>query len=133
VNYLLDTNICIAFFKNNQKVVKKIEEKGMENLVLCTPVKAELWYGACKSERVTANQSLLLEFFAQLPSLPFDDKTIENYGEIRALLAKAGTPIGANDLLIAAIAKTSGITVATHNIKEFSRIPELLLEDWLED
>ncbi len=67
----------------------------MENLVLCTPVKAELWYGACKSEHAAANQSLLPEFFAQLPSLPFDDKTIENYGEIRALPAKAGTPIGA--------------------------------------
>ncbi|OQX00903.1 MAG: VapC toxin family PIN domain ribonuclease [Desulfobacteraceae bacterium IS3] len=132
MNYLLDTNICIAFFKNDQKVVSKIQEKGMEKLVLCTPVKAELWYGACKSERVAVNQVLLREFFAQLPSLAFDDKTIENYGEIRAWLAKAGTPIGSNDLLIAAIAKTFRITVVTHNIKEFSRIPELLFEDWLD-
>lgn len=97
MSYLLDTNVCIAFFKNNLKIVKKIHEKGLESLRLCTPVKAELWYGACKSERVLANQELLSEFFAQLPSLPFDDNAIENYGEIRAYLAKAGTPIGAND------------------------------------
>ncbi len=132
MNYLLDTNICIAFFKNQRDVVRKIAEKGLENLCLCTPVKAELWYGACKSERVAENQAVLREFFAQLPSLPFDDPTIEQYGEIRACLTKAGTPIGANDLLIAAIAKTHRITLATHNIKEFSRVTGLQFEDWLE-
>lgn len=130
MNYLLDTNTCIAFFKNHPKVVATIQDKGINKLLLCAPVKAELWYGACKSTRMLANQVVLRDFFSQLNSLPFDDEAVEYYGEIRALLAKAGTPIGPNDLLIAAIAKAHGATLVTHNLKEFSRVPELLLEDW---
>jgi tRNA(fMet)-specific endonuclease VapC len=130
VNYLLDTNTCIAFFKNHPRVVATIQEKGIDNLLLCAPVKAELWYGACKSTRILANQAVLRDFFAQLNSLPFDDQAVEYYGEIRAFLAKTGTPIGPNDLLIAAIAKVHHVTLVTHNLSEFSRVPELLLEDW---
>ncbi|MEI6746058.1 MAG: type II toxin-antitoxin system VapC family toxin [Methylococcaceae bacterium] len=99
MKYLLDTNTCIAFLKGNQTVVEKIRIVGIENLCLCSIVKAELWFGACKSERVTANQAVLKEFFEQFSSLPFDDNPIEHYGEIRALLSKAGKPIGANDFL----------------------------------
>ena len=128
--YLLDTNTCIAFFKQHVTVVAQIQRKGFERLLLCTPVKAELWYGACNSQRVLANQALLRDFFAQLPSLAFDDAVIEQYGEIRAFLTKQGTPIGANDLLIAAIARAHNVTLVTHNLKEFSRVPQLSLEDW---
>ena len=130
MNYLLDTNTGIAFFKNHPKVVAMIQDKGINKLLLCAPVKAELWYGACKSTRMLANQAVLRDFFSQLNSLPFDDEAVEYYGEIRALLARAGTPIGPNDLLIAAIAKAHGVTLVTPNLKEFSRVPELLLEDW---
>ena len=131
MRYLLDTNACIAFFKNNLKVVSKIEKVGLENILLCSPVKAELWYGACKSERIATNQALLRDFFMQLNSLPFDDNVIEHYGEIRAILTKASTPIGANDLLIAAIAKAHQVTVVTNNLREFLRGPHLQVEDWL--
>ena len=131
MKYLLDTNTCIAFLKGNQTVVGKIRNVGIENLCLCSIVKAELWFGACKGERVTANQAVLKEFFAQFSSLPFDDNSIEHYGEIRALLSKAGKPIGANDFLIAAIAKVNQLTLVTNNTREFIRIPDLLLEDWL--
>jgi len=129
--YLLDSNICIAFFKNHPAVIERITAIGIENLVLCSPVKAELWYGACKSERVTANKMVLNAFFAQFPSLAFDDAVIEKYGEIRAELAKSGKPIGANDLLIAAIATTHQAILVTHNVKEFQRVADLTLEDWL--
>ncbi len=129
--YLLDTNTCIAFFKKHPKVTAKISEIGLENIKLCAPVKAELWYGACKSEKVVANQSLLREFFSQVTSLPFDDQAVEHYGEIRAILTTAGTPIGANDLFIAAIARASGLIVVTHNVREFARVPLLQVEDWL--
>jgi tRNA(fMet)-specific endonuclease VapC len=128
--YLLDTNTCIAFFKHHVTVVAHFQEKGFERLLLCAPVKAELWYGACNSQRVVANQAVLRDFFAQLPSLAFDDAVIEEYGEIRALLTQQGTPIGANDLLIAAIARAHKVTLVTHNLKEFSRVPKLSLEDW---
>ena len=129
--YLLDTNICIAFLKNNETVIKKIRTVGLENLFLCSPVKAELWYGACKSERITANQLLLKEFFLQFQSVPFDDKAVTHYGENRAFLSKQGTPIGANDLLIAAIALSYHLVLVTHNTREFIRISNLLVEDWL--
>lgn len=131
MKYLLDSNICIAFFKNHLAVVEKIRVVGLENLLLCSPVKAELWYGACKSGRVMANQLVLKAFFAQFSSLAFDDAVIEKYGEIRAVLAKSGQLIGANDLLIAAIAATYQVTLVSHNVKEFERVPDLSLEDWL--
>ncbi|TAN66493.1 MAG: type II toxin-antitoxin system VapC family toxin [Methylobacter sp.] len=130
--YLLDTNTCIAFLKNNPAVIAKIRTVGMEKLMLCSVVKAELWFGACKSERITANQALLKEFFAELPSAPFDDNAVTHYGEIRALLTKTGKPIGANDLLIAATARANRVSLVSHNTKEFIRVPDLLLEDWLD-
>ncbi len=85
--------------------------------------------------RVKAKESAKIKrfyviFFAQLPSLPFGDDAIMHYGEIRAFLAKAGTPIGPNDLLIAAIAKAHQVTLVTHNTAEFSRVPGILLADW---
>ncbi len=131
MKYLLDSNICIAFFKNHSLVVEKIRAMGIENLLLCSPVKAELWYGACKSDRKTANQMVLKEFFRQLPSLAFDDDVIESYGEIRAFLAKSGKLIGANDLLIASIAVQHQVVLVTHNTREFERVPNLIIEDWM--
>lgn len=131
MKYLLDTNTCIAFLKGNQTVVEKIRLVGIENLLLCSVVKAELWFGACKSERITANQAVLKEFFMQFSSISFDDNAIEHYGDIRALLSKAGKPIGANDFLIAAIARANQLTLVTNNTREFVRVPDLLLEDWL--
>jgi len=131
MKYLIDTNTCIAFLKNNHAVVEKIRVIGIENLWLCSIVKAELWFGACKSERVTANQAVLKEFFTQFSSIPFDDNAIWHYGEIRAYLAKTGKPIGANDLLIAAITRANQFILVTHNTKEFARVPDLSIEDWL--
>ena len=68
---------------------------------------------------------------AKAVNLAFDDNSIEHYGEIRALLSKAGKPIGANDFLIAAIAKANQLTLITNNTREFIRVPDLLLEDWI--
>jgi tRNA(fMet)-specific endonuclease VapC len=62
VSYLLDTNTCIGFFKKHPLITAKIEQVGISHLLLCTPVKAELWYGACKSNNVMANQAVLRDF-----------------------------------------------------------------------
>jgi tRNA(fMet)-specific endonuclease VapC len=70
------------------------------------------------------------EFLQQFISIPFDDTAAMVYGTIRANLAKAGTPIGPNDLQIAAIALANELTLVTHNTREFSRIQSLKLEDW---
>jgi len=128
--YLFDTNACIAMMRENAGVLSRIREVGMESLCLCAQVKAELWFGACKSQRVAENQARLRLFFNDLPSVPFDDSAAERCGEIRAFLARRGTPIGPYDLQIAAIALANGLTLVTNNTHEFERVPGLVIEDW---
>lgn len=131
--YLLDTNACIAWLQNNESVVQRVMKAGEGNVWLCTPVKAELWFGAFKSQRVAENQLRLRTFFNSLPSLTFDDASAEQFGDIRAYLARAGTPIGPYDLQIAAIALAHNLTLVTHNTREFSRVSGLIVEDWLDE
>ena len=128
--YLLDSNACIAWMKNNQPIVKRILQAGEGCVWICAPVKAELWFGACNSQRIENNQALLLRFFADVPSLPFDDRAAQACGEIRAQLKRLGMPIGPYDLQIAAIARVHGLTLVTHNTREFCRVPKLVVEDW---
>ena len=128
--YLLDANVCIAMMKRHTGVLNRILEVGMDSLLLCAPVKAELWFGACKSQRIAENQARLRLFFNDLPSLSFDDDAAEHFGDIRAALARQGKPIGPYDLQIAAIARAYGLIVVTHNTREFARVPGLMLEDW---
>ncbi len=128
--YLLDTNVCIAILNGNQQVLAHIREAGTQALYICAPVKAELWFGACKSQRVAENQSRLRLLFDDLLSLHLDDIAAEHCGEIRAYLAKKGTPIGPYDIQIAAIARANGLILVTHNTNEFLRVPELKVEDW---
>ena len=131
MSYLLDTNICIALLKGADKeLVEKMKVRAPTEFHLCSVVKAELLYGAHKSQKVVANLGVLQKFFSQFNSVPFDDAAAEFYGTIRALLEKAGTPIGANDLLIASIAQTNNFTVLTRNYKEFIRVPGLRSELW---
>lgn len=131
MSYLLDTNICVAILKGEEKeLIKKLQARSPTEFHLCSIVKAELLYGAHKSQKVTENLSVLQKFFSQFDSLPFDDASAEFYGTTRALLTKAGTPIGANDLLLASIAQTNGLTVLTRNQAEFIRIPGLRCEVW---
>ena len=93
-------------------------------------MKAELIFGALRSSLPTQNLNALDTFFAGFASLPFDDAAARAYGEIRNALYRAGTPIGPNDLMSAAIAKVHGLTLVTHNTREFSRVQGLTLEDW---
>lgn len=131
MRYLLDTNICIALVHRPELLLKqRIAQKQPEDIVLCSIVKAELLYGARKSQRVAENLKELEAFFAPFDSIAFDDKAAEFYGANRALLVKSGTPIGINDLLIASIALAYDLTVVTRNTGEFMRIPGLRLESW---
>jgi tRNA(fMet)-specific endonuclease VapC len=131
LSYLVDTNICIALLKGEDKdLVRNFQERSPSEFHLCSIVKAELLYGAYKSQKVAANLEVLRKFFAQFHSVPFDDVAAEFYGTIRALLTKAGTPIGANDLLIASIARVNDLTILTRNPREFVRVPGLACETW---
>jgi tRNA(fMet)-specific endonuclease VapC len=129
--YLLDTNTVIALMKEHPKVLANVRRVGQSSLRLCAPVEAELWYGVAKSVQQEKNRSRLLTVLEWLPSLPFAGQATEDFGNIRAHLAKQGTPIGPYDLQIAAIALAHQLTVVTNNTREFSRVPELMLEDWL--
>jgi tRNA(fMet)-specific endonuclease VapC len=131
VNRLLDTNTCIHYLNGTSESIREhVEEAGPGNIVLCSVVKAELFYGALKSRKAKRNLKRLTRFVNRFPSLPFDDQAARVYGRIRARLAKAGMLIGPNDLMIAAIAMARGTAVVTHNTQEFSRVKNLTLEDW---
>lgn len=131
MKYLLDTNACVAFLRNHDSLVsQKLRSIRYSDVVLCAVVKAELYYGVQRSSFPARNLAKLHDFLTNFGSLPFDDRAAEEYGRLRAELARAGMPIGPNDLMIAAIALTHHLTLVTHNISEFSRVAGLALEDW---
>ena len=131
MTYLLDTNACIRLLNGTSAaLVARLAESDPAQIALCSIVKAELLYGARRSSRRADNLRLLESFFEPLASLPFDDACAERHGIIRSELESAGTPIGPNDLMIAATALAHGATLVTNNVKEFSRVPGLRLEDW---
>ena len=93
---------------------------------------AELLHGVEKSERRERNRAAVEDFGARLDVLPYGDKAAAHYGEIRAGLERKGTPIGVNDLHIAAHARSEGLTLVTNNMREFERVEGLRLVNWLE-
>jgi tRNA(fMet)-specific endonuclease VapC len=99
-------------------------------MAVCSVVKAELFYGAMRSNDPTRTLERQQGFLNRFISLPFDDEAALIFGRIRASLAAAGTPIGAYDLQIAAIALSHNLTLITHNTTEFNRVNGLQLEDW---
>ena len=115
MTYLLDTNTCIRYLNGRAPDVRRqLESLSPDQVYVCSVVKAELFYGAMKSSnasRSLAKQRAFLELFQ---SLPFDDTAAEIYGRVRAALAIKGTPIGPNDLMIAAIALANDLTLVTH-------------------
>ena len=131
MKYLLDTNTCIRYLNGRSENIRKsITLMNPQDILLCSVVKAELFYGSMKSLYPEKNLARQKKFVDQFLSLPFDDNAAASYSRIRAELEKAGTPIGPNDLLIAAVAVSNELTIVTHNIKEFSRVDGLLYEDW---
>ncbi len=129
--YLLDTNVCIRLLNGtSERLTERLRATPPSEVRLSSIVKAELLYGARHSGRVADNLRLLRRFFAAIPSVPFDDACAEEYGIIRSDLSRAGRPIGLNDLLIAAAARAHDLILVTSNVREFSRIPALEVEDW---
>lgn len=132
--YLLDTNTVIALMKGDPKVATHILALDPSQLTLCAPVQAELWFGVARSDPLYRARNLerLLTLLDWLPSLPFSGEATRHFGELRAHLATAGTPIGPYDLQIAAIALAHDLTVVTRNLGEFSRVPSLRVENWID-
>jgi tRNA(fMet)-specific endonuclease VapC len=127
---LLDTNVCVDILKGSEAVVERLGRLTPSQLVLCSVVKAELYHGARSSSAVARNLASVERFCRPYRSLPFDDDCARVYGQIRTELKRSCQMIGSNDLMIAATAIATKVTLVTHNVREFSRVPELLLEDW---
>ncbi|MFZ2959760.1 MAG: type II toxin-antitoxin system VapC family toxin [Candidatus Ozemobacteraceae bacterium] len=131
MKYLLDTNVCIRLLKGlPESVLQRFDEIQNQDIVIPSIVRFELYYGACKSARKDHTMRVLNDFLSRYKTLPFDDLASVCCGEIRADLDKQGAPIGPYDLIIASIALSRDLTLVTHNIKEFSRVPNLNFEDW---
>lgn len=129
--YLLDTNTCIRYLNGESESVRqRLASLSASEVFLCSMVKAELLFGAAKSRLPEKTRTALGWFFAPFGSLPFDDAAASIYATIRAGLEREGTPIGPNDLVIAATALANGATLVTHNTREFGRVSGLACEDW---
>ena len=131
MRYMLDTNI-VVYAKNNKPkaVLAKLQSYEPDELCISVVTLAELEYGVFNSSNPDRNQLALTLFLAGIEILPFDDDAAVEYGRIRADLKKKGEPIGANDLMIAAHAKSRGLVLVTNNTREFERVEGLELEDW---
>lgn len=128
---MLDTNICIYVIRQKPKqVVERLAQIAVSDVGISSITLSELEYGVCKSTRPDQNRTALLAFLAPLEVLPYDDMAAEHYGEVRSYLEAKGTPIGSLDALIAAHARSVGCTLVTNNVAEFTRVPELKLDNW---
>ena len=129
---MLDTNICIAIIKRKPpQVLKRFTAYKVGEIGISWVTLAELEFGVAKSQHVEKNQAALDEFVLPLEIANFDRDTARAYGRVRATLEKKGMPIGALDMMIGAHALALGVTLATNNTKEFSRIKGLTVVDWL--
>ncbi len=130
--YLLDTNILSDLIRNPQGMVAaRIAQAGEDTVCTSVIVAAELRYGAIKSHSTKLAERIDL-ILSALEILPLETPADRQYAAIRHHLTRQGTPIGPNDLLIAAHALASDLTVVTANAGEFSRVPGLKVENWLQ-
>lgn len=132
MKYLLDTNICSYIIrKRPPSVIKRFLEMQVGEIGLSTITLSELNYGVEKSSRPEVNRQALKLFTQPLVILPFDEAATTAYGFIRAYLERLGMVIGPLDMLIAAHAMSVGAILVTHNVSEFNRVPDLIVEDWV--
>lgn len=130
--YLLDTNICIYIINNSPKqVVEHIKKLKPHQVKLSAISLAELEYGVSKSRSREKNRKALVHFASAFDIVEFNDNDAEVFGLIRAELEKRGQVIGPYDMQIAAQAMTRDLIIVTNNTSEFSRIPNIKLENWV--
>ena len=129
--YLLDTNACINYLNYpGSAIYQAIQSVPSDDIAVCSVVKAELFFGSMNSKNPTQNLMIQNRFLRNFVSFAFDDRAAELYAEIRAHLSSIGKLIGPYDMLIASIAIANHLTLVTNNVREFSRVPGLVIEDW---
>ena len=131
LKYLLDTNIVIYTMKNRPQRVKRRFQQHHGQLGISTVTIGELVFGAEHSQQTERNLADLEALAARLEVLPFDNQAAYHFGQIRAALYRTGQPIGPYDMMIAGQARAAGLKLVTNNVKEFERVPGLLLENWI--
>ncbi|MGK7930132.1 MAG: type II toxin-antitoxin system VapC family toxin [Microcystaceae cyanobacterium] len=132
MKYLLDTNICIYIIKEKPKsVFDKFNSLKPLDIAISSITVAELKYGIYKSQKSQQNKVALAQFLLPLSIIDFNEKATDYYGKIRYSLEKQGQVIGGMDMLIAAHALSLDVILVTNNLKEFTRIPNLRLENWV--
>lgn len=132
MKYMLDTNICIYIIKQKpEDVIQRFKEHHPKDLCISAVTYAELVHGVEKSQARERNRIALAVFLSEIQILPFDDSAAQIYGKIKADLQKKGTPIGAFDTLIAAHAKSLDLILVTNNTKEFARVDDLKIDNWV--
>ena len=132
MTYMLDTNICIYAQKGVSAVIERMRVESRNGLAISAITLAELWHGIEGSAAYDKNVLRLNGLLNVVEVIPFDDKAAAHYGKIAAYLRQNGTPIGTMDMLIAAHALSQGLTVVTNNVREFERVPDLKIENWIE-
>jgi len=131
VRYLLDTNICIYIAKRRPpEVASRFERLRPGEVGMSMITYGELLFGAEKSQHPQAVKDRLQRFVELVPVLPLPEESPRHYARIRSELERTGTPIGANDLWIAAHALASGLILVSNNLREFGRVTGLATENW---
>jgi tRNA(fMet)-specific endonuclease VapC len=131
--YLLDTNICIYIAKRKPpEVLARFESLGAGDVAMSLITYGELLYGAARSSTSSQAVATIRKMIDAVTVLPMEPEVGTHYGTIRAYLTAAGTLIGGNDLWIAAHARASRLTLVTNNESEFRRVPELRVENWVD-
>ena len=129
---LLDTNICVWLIRRRSPAaLARLKAVAREGVALSTITLAELEFGAAKSSQPVLARQALERFCAPFDLLPFSASATRVYGQLRAYLEAQGKPIGPLDTLIAAQALAAGAILVTNNRREFARVPQLPVEDWL--
>lgn len=130
--YMLDTNICIYIIKKKPiSVLQKFESLPLGSVAMSLVTYGELEFGALRSNNSKRALDILDEIAAYIPVLPMPIDAAKEYADIRANLSAKGTPIGNNDLWIAAHARSLGHTLVSNNVREFERVENLKLENWV--
>ena len=133
MRYMLDTDACIHLIRHQSaSLLEKLTSLPVGDAGVSSITVAELQYGVKKSDHPRQNAEALTMFLLPLSVADFNYQAAEAYGRIRAHLETAGIPIGAPDTLIAAHAESLDATLITNNVREFSRVPQLRVENWLE-
>ncbi|TNM61593.1 type II toxin-antitoxin system tRNA(fMet)-specific endonuclease VapC [Aliirhizobium smilacinae] len=130
LKYMLDTNICIFTIKNKPQQVRDAFNRHHGQLCMSSISLMELIYGAEKSANPERNLAVVEGFAARLEVLSYDEIAATHTGQLRAELARNGTPIGPYDQLISGHARSRGLIIVTNNRREFDRVAGLRVEDW---